>query len=222
MKSFQAIGIALLGAAILTTSSNSTVAATISFSGSLKEVETAIPGSTYFGVPIETIFTGTMNDDPVGGSISDGATDVSFGCCIDAGGIGISNDVELTADDADYLNGLAGAMLFKAGDFIDGVDIEGDTVTAADGRMEIGLSYILAGDAFADDAPGNYPFDPADLKLTLFFIVEEDESGADIYSAIGLVSPVPVPAALWLFAPAVCAVVGAAARRNRAQIVRSS
>jgi len=217
------IGRTFIGAFFLTAASFSAQAATISFTGDL-DVINVDDGGIYSGAPLGTTFTGTIDDATFGGEISDGTTTTTFGCCIAAGGLDLANDIALSAADADFLNDLAGSMLFSAGDFIDFIDLEGDVETAAGGRIEIGLSFILAPDAFDDADPGNYPFDVADLLMTLFFILEEDASD-DIYDAIGLVdiltlpatppdpTPVPLPAAFWLFASSIGA-FAASRRRN--------
>lgn len=73
-----------------------------------------------------------------------------------------------------------------------------------DGRIEIGITYVLDPMAFSDEDPSNYPFDPPDLRRALFFIVEENATGGDIYSGIGCI-PVPLPATPWLQVTAVLA-----------------
>lgn len=78
---------------------------------------------------------------------------------------------------------LAGRPIFSDGDLVDGVDIEGDTTTVGGGRIEVGLSYVLDPGAFSSTDPGNYPFDPNDVLMELFFIVEEDDADAEIYNA---------------------------------------
>jgi len=178
------------------------LAALINFSGPLTVIDEDSGLAVYSGVPTGTIFSGAIDDASANGSITDGTTLTVFGCCIAAGGLGLSNDVELSADDADFLNAAAGEVIFSPGEFVDGVDIEGDALTLTNGRIEVGLSYILNAGAFDDTDPGNYPFDPADLRLALYFIVEEDSVGTDIYSAVGRVQVVPVPAAIWLFGSA--------------------
>lgn len=172
--------------------------ATINFSGTLADVTDA-GGATYSGVPVGTVFSGNIDDVTFNGSITDGTTETVFGCCIAAGGLGLTNDQVLTADDAASLNFLAGAPLFEADDVIDLVDIEGDTNTAGGGRIEVGLSYILDPGAFDSTDPSNYPFNPGDVLLTLFFIVEENSDDVEIYNAIGVV---PLPASAWLLGSA--------------------
>jgi len=202
-------------------------AAVISFSGDL-DVVIVDDGGVYSGTPLGTTFTGTIDDVTANGVISDGATATPFSCCIAADGLDIEHDVMLDAADADFLNALAGSMLFSAGDLIDTLNIEGDAATANGGRIEIGLSFILAPTAFDDNDPANYPFDVNDLIMTLFFILEEDANDDidnDIYEAIGLVdiltlpammqdpAQIPLPGAFWLFASSIGAF--AAARKNR-------
>ena len=120
----------------------SVYAGTINFSGQLDLIELDSGSGVYSGVPIGTVFFGSIDDQTANGSISDGITLTPFGCCIAAGGLSILNDTLLTADDAVFLNSLAGSMIFSAGDLVDGVDIEGDATTSGGGRIKIGLSYI--------------------------------------------------------------------------------
>jgi hypothetical protein len=121
----------------------------------------------------------------------------------------------LDAASANLLNTVAGTNLFSSGDIVDGVDIEGDTTTAGNGRIEIGVSYILVPGAFSGTAMSNYPFNPSDLLLGLFFIVEEDNRGTEIYNALGKLQPVPVPAAFWLFGSGLLGLVSISRRRRR-------
>lgn len=193
--------------------STTTSAAIINFSGQLDVIDDA-GGAVYSGVTTSTNFFGNIDDGTANGSISDGTTATSFGCCIAAGGFSITNDDLLDADGADFLNSIAGASIFSAGDLIDSVGIEGDIVTAGGGRIEVGLSYILVGNAFTSTDSSNYPFDPNDLLLALFFIVEEDSGGNIIFDAVGQLNPVPIPAAVWLFGSGLLGLIGVARRKK--------
>jgi len=189
-------------------------AATINFSGPLTIIDTDLGSAVYSGVAVGTQFTGDIDDNTYNGSITDGSTLTAFGCCIAAGGIGLSNDITLLVEDANLLNQVAGIPLFSENDIVDSVDIEGDAFTASEGRIEIGISYILRPDAFDDEDPNNsYPFDPNDVLMSLYFIVEEDSSDVEIYNAIGRISVVPLPAAAWLFGSGVLALPVAARRK---------
>lgn len=201
-------------ATALLVSSSTAHAATINFSGPLAIADLDLGGGVYSGVPIGTIFSGSMDDVVISGSITDGTTATSFDCCIAAGGLGISNDVALSADDADFLNFLAGEPLFSENDIVDFVDIEGDSTTAGDGRIEVGLSYVLNPDAFPDEDPANYPFSPDDVQLSVYFILEEDSGGTDIYSAVGTIGVIPLPAAAWLFTGGLLTLVTAVRRKT--------
>ena len=172
-----------------------TNAAIIDFSGQLDIIDVD-DGGIYSGATTSTNFSGNIDDGTANGEISDGSTVTPFGCCIAAGGFSITNNELLNADDAALLNTITGTSTFSAGDIIDIVDIEGDAVTAGGGRIEVGLNYILDGSAFANTDPGNYPFNPEDLILTLFFIVEEDVGGVTIFDAVGQADTVPAPADL--------------------------
>lgn len=191
-------------------------AATISINGALDYVDVDVGGGVYSGRLPGDAFTGFIDDVTAGGEISDGSTTTSFSCCtMAAGGLSVSNDVELGSDDADRLNALLGELRFMAGDRVDGVDIEGDASTAGGGRIEIGVSYLLEPDAFADEAPGNYPFDPDKLILSLFFIYEEDMLGDDVFSGVGRLTAVPLPAAAWFFGSGLVGLAGVARLRGK-------
>ncbi|MBT8145388.1 MAG: hypothetical protein KJN90_00965, partial [Gammaproteobacteria bacterium] len=178
----------------------------IDFSGKLDLIVEDSGSGVYSGVPLGTLFTGSISPLTGGGEISDGNKSTTFSCCIAAGGLSIDNDESLDAETASLLNSLTGSSSFSAGQILDLVDIEGDVATAGGGRIEIGLSYILSSDAFDDNSLGNYPFDPSKVLLSVFFIVEEDDDGEDIYSAIGqLLEVIPASerdALLSLFASA--------------------
>ena len=159
-------------------------ATVVTFSGQLDVVQIDLGGAVYSGVPIGTNFFGSINDVTANGFISDGSTLTTFGCCIAAGGLGVGNDEALDASEAAFLNSLTGSS-FVAGDLIDGINIEGDTLTSGGGRIEIGLSYVFDSLAFSDDSLGNYPPELSDVLVALFFIAEFDSQEALIYSAVG-------------------------------------
>jgi hypothetical protein len=172
--------------------------ATIDFTGLLDHVDLDLGGAEYSGVSLGTRFTGAIDDETFGGFITDGTTRTDFTCCIAAGGIDITNNVALDQDAVDLLNSWLGPGFFAVGHSIDLLDIEGDIATAGGGRIEVGLSYILQPDAFADEDSGNYPFDPAKVYLTLFFIHEENSGSTAIFDGTGPVDAVPLPATAWL------------------------
>lgn len=188
----------ILGALLFPVIGSSTV---INFSGPLRVIELDT-GGIYSGTALNTIFTGSIDDETFFGDISDGVTETDFFCCIAAGGLEITNDVVIDMDTADLLNEIAETDEFSASEVVDIVDIEGDDFTLQDGRIEVGLSYVLNSAAFPDENPSNYPFDPGDVRLAIYFILEENFSGEDIYSALGRVNVIPVPAAVWLFGSA--------------------
>jgi hypothetical protein len=185
----------LIGFTVLFLSITSVNAGTIQFSGSLDVIELDTGGGVYTGTPIGTNFNGSINEISETGVITDGTTATAFGCCIAAGGLDVSNNITLKAGDAALLNSLSGSSFFSAGDKLDVIDIEGDTTTAGGGRIEIGLSYIFAKNTFSNNSPNNYPFDPDDVLLSLFFIVEEDSLGDEIYSVVGQLTDSTIPAA---------------------------
>ena len=158
-------------------------AADVPFRGQLDIISVDQGGAVYSGVPIGTDFFGAIDDVTFSGFISDSRTSTPFSCCIAAGGLSVANDDVLDADTAALLNSLAGTS-FVTGDLIDAINIEGDAATSGGGRIEIGLSYVLDPLAFADNSLDNYPPNPDDIVVVLFFIAESDNLDATIYSAI--------------------------------------
>jgi hypothetical protein len=182
---------------VLLTVSMGAYSATINFSGQLVELENT--GGIYTSTPEGTLMVGSIDDVTFEGQISDGTTVTTFDCCIVAGGLEITNNGELSVDEATALNALAGSPLFSGGMLVDGVDIEGDAETVGGGRIEVGVSYLFDANTFSNEDVSNYPFDSNDVLLALFFILEEDGIGNDIYSAVGRIEVVPLPAAAGLF-----------------------
>lgn len=185
--------------ALLAGAATAADAATIAIQGSLGFVSDQ-GGGVYSGVGVGGAFSGFIDDVTFAGRVSDGATLTSFGCCIAAGGLSIQNDITIDSTTAALLNALTGTSAFSAGQMFDGVDIEGDVATAGGGRIEVGVSYLLDASAFADGSASNYPFDPADLRVALFFIHEEDDAGLDLYDGIGLLTTVPEASVVALLA----------------------
>jgi len=162
--------------------------AVINFSGQLDLIAVDAGGAVYSGVPLGTDFFGSIDDEFFDGFISDGTTLTPFGCCIAAGGLDVVNNEEFDADEASILNALG--FTFSAGDEVDIINIEGDILTASGSRIEIGLSFLFDVSVFSDDSLSNYPFDPNDVELALFFIAEIDALGP-IYSAVGILDMIP-------------------------------
>jgi len=157
----------------------------VNFFGQLDIVEVDTGGGIYSGTPLGTNIFGFINPDPTSGEITNGTIQTTFGCCIAAGGLSVTDNELLDADTAALLNNLAGSPLFSAGDIVDIINIEGDTATAAAGRIEIGLSYIFNEIEFSNESLDNYPFDPNEVLLSLFFIAEFNAGSGEIYSAVG-------------------------------------
>ena len=182
---FRDIRIMIICAIILMVGSTNTQASIINFKGQLDFIQIDQGGGVYSGVAIGTDFIGIIDDVDATGFISDGTTLTSFGCCIAAGRLSVTNNMVLSADDATFLNEIIGSLRYNDGDIVDVINIEGDKTTSSGGRIEIGISYILSSNSFDNDDLSNYPVNQADIDLALFFIYEEDNVGQDIYSAGG-------------------------------------
>jgi len=165
--------------------SNDAFAAVSNFTGNLDVVMVDEGTGIYSGTPLGTDFSGVINAYTANGSISNGTTTTYFSCCIAAGGLSVTNNEVLDEDTVSVLNTLAGSNLFNVGEQVDIINIEGDTTTSGSGRIEIGLSYIFSADTFIDESLDNYPFDPNDVLISLFFIAEHDSLDNDVYSAVG-------------------------------------
>jgi hypothetical protein len=190
-------------------------AVTVNFSGFLDLIDTDAGGAVYSGVPLGTAFTGFIVDSPISGEITGGGITTPFTCCIAADPAPVlTNNWMLTAADAGLLNAVTNSGMFAMDQVYDLVDIEGDAQTASGGRIEIGLSYLLDQNTYTGSSVPMFPLDPNDIVLALFFIIEEDSSGTEIYNALGVVQPVPVPAAFWLFGSGLLALGGMARRRR--------
>lgn len=180
--------------AILFLSATTAGASQINFTGKLKFIDVDVGGGAYSGVPVDTDFSGFIDHVIADGSITDGVTPTDFGCCIAAGGLSIENNVKLRASDAALINNILGSAMYSKGDVVDLVDVEGDVATGSGGRIEIGLSFLFHKNTFKNGKLSNFPFNPYDASAGVFFIVEEDAIGTEIYSAIGrLDDPVSIP-----------------------------
>ena len=206
--------------------SASAFAAPIVFMGQLDLVLENNGNAIYSNTPLGTNVAGAIDDVTFSGNISDGTINTPFTCCLAAGGLEFENDRIATQDEADLfnqlltINGFPQFAVFEAGTIFDGLDIEGDAATPNDGRIEVGLSYLFPADTIDNNDPSNYPFDPNDVALSLFFIVEE--GGGASYDALGVIrvgpgigalTGVPLPAAAWLFPAGLIAGLGWMRRR---------
>lgn len=163
---------------------------TINFSGTLDLILVNDGTGTFASAPQGSPVSGFIDDQTFNGEITvDGITE-SFDCCIFAGGLSVSNDEVLDEETAALLNQLAGSTVFTAGEIVDGVNVEGDVDLGKGQRLEVGVSYLLNGAAFPDDSLSNYPFNNADVRIALFFILEENPID-DVYDALG-VFPIPI------------------------------
>ncbi len=151
----------------------SSQADTINFAGHIDIITENTGTGTFSATPLGTAVSGFIDDQTFDGSVTVGARTEPFSCCIDAGGLDVTNDRALDADDVAQLNALAGSAMYSFGDLIDGVDIEGDVILAGGNRLQVAVSYVFAPDTFATGNINNYPFDPSSIVLAFFQILEE-------------------------------------------------
>ncbi|NNF15984.1 MAG: hypothetical protein HKN70_04510, partial [Gammaproteobacteria bacterium] len=166
----------------LTVSGNADI---ITFSGQIDIIFEDDGTGVFAGSPLGSAVNGFIDDQTFNGEVTVGGTTVTFGCCIAAGGLDVTDNLILDADTVALLNSLPGSPGFAIGQTVDGVDIEGDVMVTDSHRLEAGVSYILRPDAFASGDLGEYPFAPNDVLLALFFIIEEDGDN-DVYDIIGV------------------------------------
>ncbi len=171
----------LMGACILAR------AATITYSGPLL-VTTDLGTAPYSGTPPDTIITISIDDVTGHGFITDGVTRIDFDCCIAAGHREKFNDYALDAESASELN-LISSCKFNKGDKVDVFNIEGDVWIVPEVpqvRMEVGVSYVLDRNAFADKDPRNFRPNLDDILLVVFFVVFFwEDVDKNIYDAVG-------------------------------------
>ena len=141
-------------------------------------------GGVYNSTTVGSEFFGSINPATGHGIVSDGSTATPFTCCIAAEGFGIEDNETIDADTAAAINTLAGTSL-AAGTTVDFIEIAGDAVTASGGRIEIGLTFVLAASAIDDTDPFNYPPRSSDVLAIIFFVAEQDNLGADLFSIGG-------------------------------------
>ncbi len=143
-------------------------------------------GGVYSGVSIGSVFFGAINRLTSEGFISDGTTLTPLSCCVSINrrGLDIINNVVLDAEDAAFLTSF-GVPGIVAGDLVDLIEIAGDAMTAGGGRIEVGLTYVLDPLAFDDESRDNFPPDPNDILIPLFFTDESNPQDGLIYDAVG-------------------------------------
>ena len=158
----------------------------VNFHGQLSIIHEDNGGAVYSGVPVGTDFS--LEFDLVTGlsAISDGTTVTPFIANFEDGSFfEVTNDFIVDADDAALVNSIAGTS-FVAGDLVDLIELEGQGLTSGGGIIEVVVSYVLDPLAFDDESPDNYPPDPDDILVTIFFIEEGDGQGVEIYKAHGV------------------------------------
>ena len=98
---------------ILIAGPTNTQASIVNFKGQLDSIQIDQGGGVYSGVAIGTNFNGIIDDVDATGFVSDGTTLTSFDCCIAAGGLSVTNDMVLSADDATFLNEIIGSPQYN-------------------------------------------------------------------------------------------------------------
>lgn len=159
----------------------------ISFGGQIDIITEQTFTGTFSGNPIGTPVSGFIDDVSFSGELTVGARTEAFSCCIDAGGLDVSNNTVLEADDVAQLNALMGAPTYSVGDQIDGVDIEGDVILAGGNRLQVTVSYVFDPATFANGGLNNYPFDPSAVVLAYFQFLEENANDK-LFEAMGVIA----------------------------------
>jgi len=177
----------------------------LNFRGPLEIVWEDNGGAIYSGVPIGTEFFVEIDRVTANGFISDGTLVTPFGCCTESFPEVINDQILDDADDVAMINSLAGTSLV-VGDIIDSIEFGGQGLTSGGRIIEIVVVYVLDPLAFDDESPDNYPPNPDDVLITLFFISEGDDQGEEIYGAVGVVDEInmvgrfdDVQAGYWAF-----------------------
>lgn len=187
MKILRRFTVCSISSLLLFTGPVWTYAETIPFSGQIDIITEQTFTGTFSNNPIGTPVSGFIDDQTFGGEITVGSRTETFGCCIDAGGLDVSNDRALQADDVAQLNALSGSPMYAVGDQIDSVDIEGDVLLEGGNRLQVTVTYVFDPSTFADGGLNNYPFDPAAVVLAYFQFLEEDANDK-LFEAMGVIS----------------------------------
>ncbi|HHO58779.1 MAG TPA: hypothetical protein ENJ64_00955 [Thiotrichales bacterium] len=197
--------------------STATAAAAVSFTGTLLNIEIDTGLSSYSGIGAGESFSGTFfygDSSAEAGNIVTAPpfsadyrfTAPAFGGTLTVGGgvtsateseLGIGNDDDM-GDDAVVLNKLYGAGATTAVTLADTW-----SVSATGNNRLFGIAlYSLDTSLFPDTGFQAIPPALQAMDFTLFFLAEMNAAGTPIYIATGKVttlSPVPVPAAVYLF-----------------------
>ena len=191
-------------------------AATTNFSGAISWVNPISSSGIFYPTVIGDNFIGALDDVTGSGFISNGITTVTLSCCSlfsrDVPYV-IYNDFVLSAEYATFYNTVIGAPVFSAGDTIDRYDLAGRASPPDGDILETNLIYLFDSSAFVDESPDNYPF-TEDPLYTLFGIYEKNFPDLEYFNVAGLVNPVPIPAAAWLFSSGLLGLIGLARRKK--------
>ena len=97
----------------------------VNFSGQLDFVVEDAGGGIYSDTPLGTRFEGFINPFTGNGEIANDSIVTSWDeCCIAAGGLSVSDNRMLDAEDIDVINSLLGTAFFSPGDLVDAIDID--------------------------------------------------------------------------------------------------
>jgi len=182
--------LSVLSGILVVISSASSYGKTIPIIGKLKTVPADTGGSVYTNTPVDTIFTGFIDDFSFNGVITNGTATTVFSCCRPESGLTVSQG-ELDSELAAVLNAVTGTSSFFSGQMLDAVEIVGDVATPAGGFIEVGLNYFFSADTFANESNSNYPFEPEVPLAAAFFVHEADASQNDLYRGIGQLLELP-------------------------------
>lgn len=208
--------------------------ATLSFTGQLTYIDTNTGSGRYAGATPGQQFSGSLSygtlaeattdplfpgdydfaSPPFGGFISDG-TNVTTGTAGEIVQVTVDDDVSIDTAAATLINSILGTSLTN-GDVADIADIDTAYLLPGGGQIVFGVSLIaLGGSAWSGTDLGNFPAQTGNYDHAVFFISEFDALGALVYEGFGVVTPVPVPPALLLFASGLLVLTGGVRRRCR-------
>lgn len=162
-------------------------ASNLTFNGHIYAVFEDQGGAIYSGAAENMLFSGAINDATLEGFIADLMTNTPVHCCIGKeDGLLFENNEPLEPENATLLNTLTGSS-YSAGDPIDLIIFEGGAATAGGGVFFLEVVMVFDANTYASNGLGDYPPDPDDILVSLFFIEELNGQEDTIFEAIGVI-----------------------------------